>query len=383
MARQLPDGLPRLLKEFKTNLPMKIFKISSKTSVSKFCVMCLVASTFFGCGKSEYSTYTIRNSGGMTAKFCENGARLMELTVPDKDGRLVDVVAGFDDPADYDTSTEPYYGATIGRYGNRIAKGKFILDGKPFQLTINNGTNTLHGGKEGFQYQKWTMEKQGDSVLVCRLIAPDGENGFPGQLSVNVKYTVTKENALLIEYQAQTDKPTVINLTNHAFFNLNGSGSILKHVLMINANAYLPVDRMLIPTGEIRDVEETPFDFRGATTIGSRIAEDNEQLKFGMGYDHNFVLNKSRIIPSARVRGDRSGIVMQVFTDQPGLQFYSGNFMKGDNMLRTGADELRTAFCLETQHFPDSPNQKDFPSTVLRPGELYRSTSRYAFSTEK
>jgi len=319
----------------------------------------------------------------MTAKFCENGARLMELKVPDKDGKLVDVVAGFDDPEDYDTSTEPYYGATIGRYGNRIAKGKFSLDGKAYQLSVNNGENMLHGGKDGFQYQKWAMEKQGDSVLVCELIAPDGENGFPGKLSVKVRYTVTKDNSLLIEYQAQTDKPTVINLTNHAFFNLNGSGSILKHVLMVNANAYLPVDSMLIPTGEIRDVEETPFDFRGATAIGSRIAEDNEQLKFGKGYDHNFVLNKSRIIPSARVRGDMSGIVMQVFTDQPGLQFYSGNFMKGENRLRTGSDELRTAFCLETQHFPDSPNQTDFPSTVLRPGEVYRSKSRYAFSTEK
>lgn len=362
---------------------MKIFKISSIASVSKFFATCLLASVFLGCGKPEYSTYTIGNSVGMTAKFCENGARLMELKVPDKDGKLVDVVAGFDDPADYDTSTEPYYGATIGRYGNRIANGKFTLDGKPIQLTINNGRNTLHGGKEGFQYQNWKLEKESDSVLACSLIAPDGENGFPGQLTVNVKYTVTKENALLIEYQAQTDRPTVVNLTNHAFFNLNGSGSILKHVLMVNANAYLPVDSTLIPTGEIRDVEDTAFDFRGATTIGSRIGDGDEQLKFGKGYDHNFVLNKSRIIPSARVKGDKSGIVMKVFTDQPGLQFYSGNFMKGENRLRTGADELRTAFCLETQHFPDSPNQKDFPSTVLRPGEVYRSTSRYAFSTEK
>lgn len=338
-----------------------------------------------GCmqGKPEYRTYTINGTGGMVAKFCENGARLMELQVPGMDGKLVDVVVGFKDPADYDAATEPYYGATIGRYGNRIAKGKFILDGKPYQLTLNNGGNTLHGGKEGFQYQKWEMKKQSDSVLVCTLVAKDGENGFPGKLTVKVSYMVTGDNSLVIDYQAQTDKPTVVNLTNHAFFNLNGSGSILGHVLMLNANAYLPVDSTLIPTGEIRDVEDTPFDFRGATTIGSRIGDSDEQLKFGKGYDHNFVLNKSRIIPSARVRGDKSGIVMQVFTDQPGLQFYSGNFMKGENRLRTGPDELRTAFCLETQHFPDSPNQKNFPSTVLRPGEVYRTISRYAFSTEK
>lgn len=364
---------------------MKVFNPSSmKTVITVFTVgFFLVVS--LGCrqGKPEYMTYTISGKGGITAKFCENGARLMELKVPDKDGKLVDVVVGFDDPADYDTATEPYYGATIGRYGNRIANGKFTLDGKAYQLTVNNGVNTLHGGKTGFQYQKWALEKQSDSVLVCSLVAPDGENGFPGSLKVRVTFTLTSDNALVIGYEAETDKPTVVNLTNHAFFNLNGSGSILEHVMMLNANSFLPVDSTLIPTGEVRDVEDTPFDFRGATTIGSRINNADQQLKFGKGYDHNYVLNKSRIIPSARVRGDRTGIVMQVFTDQPGLQFYSGNFMKGDNRLRTGPDELRTAFCLETQHFPDSPNQKSFPSTELRPREKFRSISRYAFSTEK
>ncbi|QDW27237.1 galactose mutarotase [Pedobacter sp. KBS0701] len=337
-----------------------------------------------GCsGSKDYKTVTINGAGGTVAKFCENGARLMELKVPDRNGKLVDVVVGFQDPADYDLSTEPYYGATIGRYGNRIAKGKFTLDGKSYQLTINNGVNTLHGGKTGFQYQNWRLEKESDSVLVCKLSAPNGENGFPGKLSVKVTYTLTRNNELAIEYRAQTDKPTVVNLTNHAFFNLNGSGSILDHVLMVNANAFLPVDSTLIPTGEIRDVEETVFDFRGATTIGSRIGNEDQQLKFGKGYDHNYVLNKSRIIPSAMVKGDKSGIVMKVFTDQPGLQFYSGNFMKGENKLRSGADAFRTAFCLETQHFPDSPNQASFPSTVLRPGDVYHSRTVYAFSSDK
>jgi aldose 1-epimerase len=342
----------------------------------------------FGACRTETKTtkpqiYTIHNAAGMQAKFCENGARLMSLLVPDKNGKLVDVVAGFDNPADYDTATEPYFGAAIGRYGNRIAKGKFNLDGKPYQLTINNGVNTLHGGKTGFQYQNWKIEQKGDSSVVCSLVSPDGDNGFPGKLTVQVIYTLTTGNVLTMKYQATTDKPTVVNLTNHAFFNLNGSGSILNHTLMINANQFTPVDSTLIPNGLLAEVKDSPFDFRISEKIGTRINSDNLQLHYGKGYDHNFVLNKSEMMPAAVVSGDQSGIVMSIYTTEPGLQFYSGNFMQGKNRLRTGPDEFRTAFALETQHFPDSPNRPAFPSTVLLPGEKYQSSSAYAFSVEK
>lgn len=329
---------------------------------------------------SRPEVFVLRNAAGMQARFCSNGARLMSLLVPDKDGNMLDVVAGFDDPLAYDAATEPYFGATIGRYGNRIAKGKFSLDGKSYQLTINNGVNTLHGGKTGFQYQHWDLVKLGDSALSCSLLSADGDNGFPGMLSVKVVYTLTAAGELLMDYSASTDKPTVLNLTNHAFFNLNGSGSILDHSLMINASRYTPVDSTLIPTGELAELKGTPFDFRISERIGSRINSDNEQLRFGKGYDHNYVLNKSKMMPAAVVSGDKSGIVMSIYTTEPGLQFYSGNFMKGQNELRTGPDDFRTAFALETQHFPDSPNRAGFPSTVLRPGEVYHSRSVYAFS---
>lgn len=332
---------------------------------------------------ATYEIIELKNLNGSSAKFCSNGARLMSLKVPDKRGQFVDVVIGFEKPGDYDNATEPYFGATIGRYGNRIAKGEFELDGKPYQLTINNGVNTLHGGKTGFQYQNWSIDKVNDSTLVCNLNSKDGDNGFPGELCSKVTYTLTNANALIIEYEAITNRPTLVNLTNHAFFNLNGSGSILNHSLMINANQYTPVDPTLIPTGELVPVKGTPFDFRISDKIGNRINSDNEQLRFGKGYDHNYVLNQSKIMPAAMVYGDRSGIVMSIYTTEPGLQFYSGNFMQGKNKLRNGRDDFRTAFCLETQHFPDSPNHPSFPSTVLRPGEIYTSKTVYAFSVDR
>jgi aldose 1-epimerase len=235
------------------------------------------------------------------------------------------------------------------------------LDGKLYQLTVNNGVNTLHGGKTGFQYQNWRMEKVNDSTLVCKLSSPDGDNGFPGDLCAKVTYSLNAQNALVIEYEAITNRPTIINLTNHAFFNLNGSGSILDHTLMINANQYTPVDSTLIPTGALAPVKGTPFDFRISETIGARINSKNDQLRFGKGYDHNFVLNNSKMMPAAEVCGDKSGIVMSVYTTEPGLQFYSGNFMQGKNKLRNGPDNFRTAFCLETQHFPDSQTTRIFP----------------------
>lgn len=320
----------------------------------------------------------------MEAKICENGARIMSLLVPNKDGKLVDVVIDFASPKEYDVAGEPYFGATIGRYGNRIAKGKFTLEGKQYQLTINNGVNSLHGGTTGFQRKRWEIKQIDASSLSCHLTSPDGDNGFPGKLTVKVIYKITEANELLIAYEASTDKTTVINLTNHAFFNLNGSGSIIDHVLQINADKYTPVDSTLIPTGELASVKNTPFDFRKAKRIGESINQKNQQLTFGKGYDHNYVLDKNtRETPIAKVIGDKSGIEMQIFTQEPGLQFYSGNFMQGKNKLRNGADKFRTAFCLETQRFPDSPNQASFPSTILKPGETYRSKSTYAFSIQK
>lgn len=327
--------------------------------------------------------FILRNDHGMQAGITNYGGRLVSLVVPDKNGVPVDVVAGFDGLDGYINSTEPYFGATIGRYANRIAKGNFSIGGKDYHIIPNNGINALHGGNQGFQCKVWTAAKLSDSVLVLTYHSKDGDSGFPGNLTVKVTYSLTNDNQLELNYYATTDQPTVVNLTNHAFFNLNGSGSILNHFLMINANKYTPVDTTLIPTGELALVKGTPFDFRVSEKIGARINGDNKQLKFGKGYDHNYVLIKSKMMPAASVTGDHSGIRMEIYTEEPGLQFYSGNFMQGKNKLRTGPDNFRTAFCLETQHFPDSPNHPSFPSAALRPGEVYRTASIYAFSAEK
>jgi len=327
--------------------------------------------------------YILRNHHGMSASFTSYGARLVSLTVPDKHGKPTSVVLGFKDDEGYKNSTEPYFGATIGRYGNRIAKGKFTLDGKAYQLTINNGPNTLHGGTHGFQSKAWNAEKLNDSTIVFSCLSKDGEEGFPGNLNVKVTYQLMDQNELKISYEATTDKTTVVNLTNHAFFNLNGegSGSILQHSLRIKADRYTPVDSTLIPAGQLADVSGTPFDFRKGFAIGARINDHNQQLQNGKGYDHNFVLNPHSFkTPVADVLGDKSGILMQVYTDQPGLQFYSGNFMQSKNQMRGYKDDFRSAFALETQHFPDSPNEPDFPSTVLKPGQVYHSITIYKFS---
>jgi aldose 1-epimerase len=284
------------------------------------------------------------------------------------------------------SSTEPYFGATIGRYGNRIAKGKFTLDGKEYTLPANNGPNTLHGGKKGFQDVVWDAKQLNDSTLELSYVSPDMEEGFPGNLNVKVTMAITSGNELTFDYEATTDKKTVVNLTNHAFFNLNGEGSgeINDHILQINADKYTPVDSTLIPLGTNEPVDSTPFDFRKPTAIGARINADNQQLKNGMGYDHNFVLNGTGMKHAATATGNKSGIVMQVYTAEPGLQFYSGNFMKGKNSFKNGGkDNFRTAFCLETQHFPDSPNQPSFPSTVLEPGKTYKTRSVYKFEVTK
>lgn len=328
-------------------------------------------------------------NGDITAYFTNYGARLVGLWTPDKNGNPTDVVVGFGDLKSYVNSTEPYFGATIGRYGNRIAKGKFSLDGKEYELSINNGVNTLHGGKKGFQTKYWDVQQPDDHTLVFAYTSKDGEQGFPGNLTTKVTYSLTDDNKLKMEYEATTDKKTVVNLTNHAFFNLNGegSGTILNHKVMINAENYTPVDSTLIPLGKMASVEGTPFDFREPVTIGERIDQDHQQLKNGKGYDHNFVLKTSedkKMTHAASVIGDKSGIKMDIYTEEPGLQFYSGNFMKGKNTFKNGSkDEYRTAFAMETQHYPDSPNQPDYPSTVLKPGEEYHTVSIYEFSIDK
>ncbi|MDN3579926.1 aldose epimerase family protein [Mucilaginibacter flavus] len=331
--------------------------------------------------------YTLKNKNGVTATFTNYGGRIVSLLVPDKTGKLTDVVLGYESVDGFINSTEPYYGATIGRYGNRIAKGHFKLDGKDYQSSINNPPNTLHGGKNGYQSVVWDGKLIDSSTLELTYLSKDMEEGFPGNLTVKVTYSLTDNNEFKCVYEAHTDKNTVVNLTNHAFFNLNGegSGTILNHLVQVDADNYVPVDAGLIPLGKIEPVKGTPFDFTKPETIGKRINDDNVQLKDGKGYDHNFVLNKHDLsTPIATVIGDKSGIKMEVFTEEPGLQFYSGNFMQAKNAMKRGIkDEFRTSFAMETQHYPDSPNQPSFPSTELKPGETYKTQSLYKFSVVK
>jgi aldose 1-epimerase len=334
----------------------------------------------------EVKLYILKNSNNLEATFTNYGGRLVSLMVPDSTGKMVDVVVGFKNVSDYIKSTEPYFGATIGRYGNRIARGEFTLEGKNYSSSINNAPNTLHGGKMGFQSVVWDAQQPNAQTVVLTYLSKDMEEGYPGNLNVKVTYTLTENNELKMEYEATTDKTTVVNLTNHAFFNLNGegSGTILEHQLQINADSFTPVDSTLIPTGKITSIAGTPFDFRQLTRIGKSINENNDQLKNGKGYDHNYVLNEAKaggMNLAAKVIGDKSGIMMEVFTLEPGLQFYSGNFMQSKNTFKGGSkDDFRTAFCLETQHFPDSPNQPSFPSTVLKPNQTYKTASIYKFS---
>lgn len=327
--------------------------------------------------------YLLKNSKGVQLSITNYGGRMVSLLVPDKAGKMIDVIAGPGSIDDFEAAKGNYYGALIGRYGNRIGNAKFTLEGKEYKLPANNGPNTLHGGKEGFDVKVWDAKQIDDRTLELSYTSADGEQGFPGTLKTTVTYKLTDDNAVEIYYNATTDKPTVANLTSHTYYNLNGngSGSILKHTLQLAADGYTPVDSTLIPTGKIAPVENTPFDFRKATAIGSRINEGDEQLKNGKGYDHNFVLNKHDLkTPIATVQGDNSGIVMEIFTEEPGIQFYSGNFMKGEFKFKGDIkDDLRTALALETQHFPDSPNNPSFPSTELKPGQTYKTTTIYKF----
>lgn len=333
--------------------------------------------------------YTLKNENGMEVVITNYGGIITRLLAPDKDGQFTDIVLGFDKLADYQKD-HPYFGAIIGRYGNRIARGKFTIDGEEYTLAANNGANALHGGPMGFHKHLWEakeIEREGYAGLELSRVSKDMEEGYPGNLAATVRYLLNNDNELLIEYEAATDKPTVVNLTNHTYFNLKGAGKedILGHVLMIDADYYTPVDSTLIPTGELRPVEGTPFDFNTPTPIGERIKAENEQIRFGLGYDHNFVLDREGpgLELAATVHEQSTGRFLEVLTTEPGLQFYSGNFLDGTNIGKYGVKyEYRTGFCLETQHYPDSPNRPDFPSTVLRPGENYASSTVYRFSVK-
>lgn len=335
--------------------------------------------------------FTLTNAHGIELKAMSYGGIVVSLKTPDRDGRLGDIVLGYDGLQGY-VDASPYFGAIIGRYGNRIGHARFELDGKTYTLAANDGANHLHGGTKGFDKVVWEAEpfENEDGVgIVFRYTSPDGEEGYPGTLEVSVTYTLTPSDSWVVEYDATTDKATPINLTQHAYFNLadGGAGDILGHELLIAADQFTPVDSTLIPTGEILPVAGIPFDFRTPHAIGERIAVSNPQLRFGGGYDHNWVLNGTPadgMSLAARVYEPTTGRTLEVLTTEPGIQFYSGNFLDGSITGKRGTVyRHRSGFCLETQHFPDSPNEPGFPSTILRPGEEYRSRTVFRFGSER
>jgi aldose 1-epimerase len=333
----------------------------------------------------EVRQYTLTNRAGAVVQIIDYGATVTSLRVPDRNGKIEDVVLGYDSVQGYVDGTS-YFGAIAGRYGNRIGKGRFQLDGKEYQLTVNDGENHLHGGKIGFNKVLWEAQPVGDNALMLKYVSKDGEEGFPGTVTLKVTYTWTDKNELRIDYEGTTDKPTILNPTHHSYFNLSGSftQTILGHQLLIEADGITPVDKTLIPTGVILNVAHTPFDFRSAAVVGARIGESNEQMGFGRGYDHNWVLRNydGKVRKAAELYEPGSGRLMTVSTDQPGLQFYTGNFLDGTAKGKGGvAYQYRTGLCLEAQAFPDTPNKPQFPSVTLRPDKVYRQTTMYQFST--
>lgn len=337
--------------------------------------------------------YTLQNENGMAVQVTNYGARLVDIWVPDKDGNFQDVIMGFETGEAYVNATDINNGPVVGRYGNRIGKGQFTLDGKDYQLTINDGENHLHGGTNGFGGKVWdakmTKDAEGNDAVEMTYVSPDGEEGYPGTLTLAVTYSLTPKNELVINYKATTDSATILNPTSHSYFNLHGTNefSTNSHVMTIYADSFTPTDKGLIPTGEIASVEGTPLDFRVPTAIGDRIDQDFEALVFGGGYDHNWILNKPEpkaLTLAAEVYEPRTGILMKVLTDQPGMQFYSGNFMKGDETGKRGnKNNYRSGIALETQNFPDAINHENFPSPILRAGEVYTQTCIYAFEVRK
>jgi aldose 1-epimerase len=334
--------------------------------------------------------YTLTNASGIEATIMTYGGTVVSLKVPDKDGKLGDIVLGFNTVGEYEEKS-PYFGCTVGRYGNRIGKGKFTLDGKEYTLATNNDANHLHGGVKGFDKVVWAAKpfsKDGNVGLVLKYTSKDMEEGYPGNLDVTVTYTLTNADELKVDYLATTDKATVCNLTNHSYFNLagEGSGDIFKHELMLNADKFTPVDKGLITTGEMPAVKGTPMDFTTAKAIGKDIDADDEQIKFGLGFDHNWVLNKkgAEMSLAATVYEPTTGRVMEITTTEPGIQFYSGNFLDGTLTGKAGkVYNHRNGFCLETQHYPDSPNRPEFPTTTLKPGETYKTSTVHKFSVKK
>jgi aldose 1-epimerase len=345
-------------------------------------------------GKTDDGTavdiYTLKNANGAEARITTYGGIVVSLKMPDRNGKFADIVLGYDSLDGYLKNNGPYMGALIGRYANRIAKGAFKVEKIEYHVAVNNPPNHLHGGLKGFDKVVWTaraLRVPNGAALQLTYLSKDGEESYPGNLTVKVIYTLTDANELKIQYSATTDQRTVVNLTSHSYFNLagQGNGDILKHRLFLNANRFTPTDAGSIPTGELRPVRGTPFDFTKPAEIGARIDQDDQQLKFGSGYDHNFVLNKQgqRLTLAARVEESTSGRVLQVYTTEPGLQLYSGNFLDGSITGKEGkVYNRRYGFCLEAQHFPDSPNKPKFPSVLLIPGQRYTQTTVYKFSTK-
>jgi aldose 1-epimerase len=335
--------------------------------------------------------YTLTNRNGMKARITNYGGIVVSLTAPDRDGKYADVVLGYNDLDSYLKPPYPYFGALIGRYGNRIAKGRFTLNGVEYKLAVNNGENHLHGGIKGFDKVVWTASEvriSAGPALALTYLSKDGDEGYPGNLRVRVLYTLTNRNELKIEYHATTDKDTVLNLTHHSYFNLagEGNGDILDHRLVLKADRFLPTDAGAIPTGELRNVTGTPFDFLNATAIGSRINQDDEQIKIGNGYDHTWVINglMGKLRQAATVYESTTGRVLEVWTTEPGVQFYTGNYLDGTAIGKSGKPyQRRTGFCLETQHYPDSPNHPKFPTTTLKKGQTFSSITVYKFLARK
>jgi aldose 1-epimerase len=337
----------------------------------------------------DIESFTLRNATGIEMQVINFGAIITSLRVPDRDGNFDDVVLGYDNLDDY-LGDHPHFGAVIGRYGNRIGNSRFELDGEVYELTPNEGDNHVHGGDRGFDRVVWDaepFERAGERGVVFTYVSVDGEEGYPGTLTARVTYTLTDRDEVIFDYYATTDQATPVNLTQHSYFNLagHGSGDILGHELELTADHFTPIDHEFIPTGEIRAVAGTPFDFTESTAIGARIDDDDEQLRHGLGYDHNFVLNRggSGLVLAARLYEPTTGRVMEVHTEEPGIQFYAGNLMDGSWTGKDGAVyDYRTGLCLETQHYPDSPNKPEFPSTILRPGEEYTTRTIYSFTAE-
>lgn len=333
---------------------------------------------------SQVNVFTLANAAGMIVRILDFGGIITEIHVPDRDGVFADVALGFDTLAPY-LADSPYFGALIGRYGNRIAGGRFTLDGQAYTLPVNNGANHLHGGVPGFDRVLWRSRIE-DDALVLEYRSADGEQGYPGTLDVTVRYHLTADNEIVVRFEAVTDRATPVNLTQHSYFNLAGGGDILGHALTIDADSFVPIDAGLVPLGSLAPVAGTPFDFRTPRPIGARIDEAHAQLAHGSGYDHCFVLNRPApggMTRAAHVREPMSGRVLELFTQEPGVQFYSGNFLDGSLTGKGRTYAHRSGFCLEPQHFPDSPNQPGFPNTILRPGQVYATESRLRFSVDR